>query len=232
MLELKYLNSETSYEVEFFQISDNVIELQGDFPVKNLSFILSRPYQNDNWDYSDFTTIYRTLDNSVQFSNDESVYVEPEPIPELPDIPPEPYEPTLEELETMFQKNKINKINLSKTMLAEYLEKNPIHSSAHGGINGIYSVTSDKQNLMMSQYVTYQIEKSVNPDAKLKWNETGKSCTEWAEEEFLQLVLEIRAYVSPLVSYQQQIEEKITNYTNQEELDNLVIDYTNVNTED
>lgn len=232
MLELKYLNSETSYEVEFFQISDNVIELQGDFPVKNLGFILSRPYQNDNWDYSDFTTIYRTLDNSVQFSNDESVYVEPEPIPELPDIPPEPYEPTLEELETMFQKNKINKINLSKTMLAEYLEKNPIHSSAHGGINGIYSVTSDKQNLMMSQYVTYQIEKSVNPDAKLKWNETGKSCTEWTEEEFLQLVLEIRAYVSPLVSYQQQIEEQITNYTNQEELDNLVIDYTNVNTED
>lgn len=232
MLELKYLNSETSYEVEFFQISDNVIELQGDFPVKNLGFILSRPYQNDNWDYSDFTTIYRTLDNSVQFSNDESVYVKPEPIPELPDIPPEPYEPTLEELETMFQKNKINKINLSKTMLAEYLEKNPIHSSAHGGINGIYSVTSDKQNLMMSQYVTYQIEKSVNPDAKLKWNETGKSCTEWTEEEFLQLVLEIRAYVSPLVSYQQQIEEQITNYTNQEELDNLVIDYTNVNTED
>lgn len=228
MLELKYLNLKASYEVEFFQISENVIELHGDFPVKPLGFTLSRPNQNDGWDYSDFTTIYRTLENGVQFSNDESIYVEPEPIPELPNIPFEPYEPTPEELEAIFLKNKINKINLSKTMLAEYLEKNPIHSSAHGGVDGIYSVTSDKQNLMMSQYVTYQIEKSVNPDVKLKWNETGKSCTEWTEEEFLQLILEVKAYVYPLVSRQQQIEEQIMNCANQEELDEIAINYNPV----
>lgn len=232
MLELKYLNSTTSHEVDFFRISENVIEIRGDFPVENLGFILFRPEQkNDIWNYSDFTTVYRILEDGVQFSNDESVYTEPEPTPEIPSIPFEPYEPTPEELEILFQKNKINKITKSKTMLAEYLGNNPLHSSAHGGVEGVYSVTSEKQSLMMSQYMTYQIAKSVDTDAKLTWNETGKSCTEWTEEEFLQLILEIKAYVYPLVFHQQQLEEQIMNCTNQEELNEIVINYNLVNLE-
>lgn len=230
MLELKYLNSTTSYEVDFFCVSENIIEIHGNFPVENLGFTLSRPNQNDNWDYSDFTTVYRTLDNGAQFSNDGSIYVESEPTPELPS-PFEPYEPTPEEREATFQLNKKNKIALSKTTLAEYLENNPLRSFAHGGIEGIYSVTSEKQSLMMSQYMTYQIEKNINPDAKLTWNETGKSCTEWMEEEFLQLILEIKAYVYPLVSRQQQIEEHIMNCTTQDELDVIVFNYTNISLE-
>lgn len=233
MLKLKYLDSTTSYEVDFFRISKNIVEIQGDdnFSIKNIGFTLSRPNKNDKWDYSDFTTIYRTLENGVQFSNDESKYIEPESTPELPNIPFEPYEPTPEELEKIFQRNKITKITKSKTMLAEYLENNPLHSSVHGGVDGVYSVTSEKQSLMMSNYMTYQIAKSVNPNTKLTWNETGKSCTEWTEEEFLQLVLEIKTYVYPLVSYQQQIEEQIMNCTNQKELDEIVINYTNINLE-
>lgn len=231
MLELKYLNSTTSYEVDFFCVSENIIEIHGNFPVENLGFTLSRPNQNDNWDYSDFTTVYRTLDNGAQFSNDESVYTESDVTPEIPNISFEPYDPTPEELESMFYKNKVNKIALSKTLLAEYLENNPLHSTAHGGVEGIYSVTDEKQNLMMTNYATYQIEKTVDPNTKLKWNETGKSCIEWTEQEFLQLVLEIKAYVSPLVSYQQQLEEQIMNCTNQEELDGIIINYNPVNLE-
>lgn len=231
MLELKYLNSTTSYEVDFFCVSENIIEIHGNFPVENLGFTLSRPNQNDNWDYSDFTTVYRTLDNGAQFSNDESVYTESSVTPEIPNISFESYDPTPEELESMFYKNKVNKIALSKTLLAEYLENNPLHSTAHGGVEGIYSVTGEKQNLMMTNYATYQIEKTVDPNTKLKWNETGKSCIEWTEQEFLQLVLEIKAYVSPLVSYQQQLEEQIMNCTNQEELDGIIINYNPVNLE-
>lgn len=49
--------------------------------------------------------------------------------------------PTPEELEVMFQQNKNNKIAISKLMLAEFLENNPIHSTAHGNKEGVYSVT-------------------------------------------------------------------------------------------
>ncbi len=226
MLELKYINLKTSYEVDFSRISDNIIEIQGNFPAKSYGFTLSRPNQNDDWDYSDFTTVYRTLDNGIQFSNDGSVYIEPEPSPELPDISLPPYEPTPEEIEARFQQNKNIKITLSKKLLAEYLENNPIHSFAHNNVDGIYSVTNDKQTLMMSQYMTYQIEKAINPNAKLTWNETGKSCEEWTEEEFLQLILEIKSYVYPLVSYQQHIEENITYCSTQKDLDEILIDYS------
>ena len=229
MLKLKYINSEISYEVDFCNISDHVIEIKGNIPIETEGFILSRLNFEDNWDYSLYTTIYKIIENGVQFSNDGSTYMEPDPIPEpiTPDY--KPYEPTPEEIELQFQNNKINKIELSKIMLADFLEKNPLHSYAHNNVKGIYSVTNEKQTLMMSQYMTYQIEKAINPDAKLTWNETGKACEEWTEEEFLQLILEIKTYVYPLVSYQQHLEEKIYNSTSQEELDKITINYNSIN---
>lgn len=90
---LKYLKEENKYEIEFKRISKNIVEIVGDFPPQQSGFTLSRIDQNDNWDYSSYTTIYRELDNGVQFSNDGSVYVEPEII--------EQKEPTEEENKTV-----------------------------------------------------------------------------------------------------------------------------------
>ena len=199
--------------IKFNEILPNESEIENGFEILN---------ENNNVVqavYKDFTTIYRiyTNENKIEFSDDGSIYVEP--------VDPKP---TPEELEIQFYQNKQDKINLSKLMLADHLQNNPLHSSVHGGVEGVYSVTSEKQSLMMSQYVMYQIEKSINPNAKLTWNESGKSCEEWTEKEFLQLVLEVKTYVSPLVSYQQKVEEQITNCTNQEDLDEIIIDYTSV----
>ena len=75
------------YSVDFHKISDNVVELVGNFPIQTDGFVLSRENMNDDWDYSGFTTIYREIDGGCQFSNDGSIYIEPIP-----------YEPTLEEV--------------------------------------------------------------------------------------------------------------------------------------
>lgn len=233
MEKIRFLKNQNIYEGTTDFISKHVIVIQfnesipNKNEIKNGFEILNENNDYVQADYSNFTTIYRTYeDDRIEFSDDGSVYVEPEPIPD-----PEPYVPTPEELEAQFRQNKNNKTAMSKTMLAEYLVNNPLHSSAHGGIDGVYSVTSEKQSLMMSQYMTYQIAKSVDPDARLTWNETGKACEEWTEEEFLQLILEIKTYVYPLVSYQQRIEEKITNCSTQEELDEIVINYQSVTIE-
>lgn len=114
-------------------------------------------------------------------------------------------------LDTDLTQLRKEKIATSKKMLEQYIASHPITSSAHGGVEGVYSVTEEKQALMTSQYISYQVEKLTNPDAKLTWNETGKSCEVWTEEEFLQLVVEIKHYVYPLVSHQQKIEEDINN---------------------
>jgi hypothetical protein len=106
MLNMNYIGDRTIYPVEFKTISDNVVELAGDFPILTNGFTLSRSGQEDNWDYSGYTTVYNKTEGSVQFSNDGSIYILPEPMtkPGLPDF--EPYEPTPEELEAMEQKRK------------------------------------------------------------------------------------------------------------------------------
>lgn len=232
MEKIRFNNNTTIYEgvTDFINKHVIVINFNKNIPIAvelNSGFeILNENNDYIQANYTNFTTVYRTYDEDpkrIEFSDDGSVYVEPESLPE-----PEPYVPTPEELKAMFQQNKTNKIALSKTMLAEFLENNPIHSSAHNGIEGIYSITNEKQTLMMSQYMTYQIEKAVSPNAKLTWNETGKACEEWTEEEFLQLILEIKAYIYPLVSYQQHIEEAIVECTTQEEMDKIVIDYQSI----
>lgn len=107
MLKLKYIGDDESYDVEFRTVANNIVELVGDFPIKDTGFILSRAEHEDNWDYKGYTTVYREIEGGVQFSNDGSVYVEPEQ-PSEPDTPDyEPYVPTLDEV----KESKVKEMN-------------------------------------------------------------------------------------------------------------------------
>ena len=118
------------------------------------------------------------------------------------------------------------KISESKNALEDFLFNNHLLSSAHNGKTGYYSVTNDKQILMMSNYLSWQIESATNPDAVLTWNETGKECTAFTEIEYLQLMLEIKNYVYPKVKLQQYYEVQIANATENCEVQNIAIDYS------
>lgn len=78
MLNMNYIGDNATYPINFNLISDNIVELKGDFPIRTDGFTLSRPDHNDNWDYSAYTTVYREIDGGAQFSNDGSVYTEVE----------------------------------------------------------------------------------------------------------------------------------------------------------
>ena len=118
------------------------------------------------------------------------------------------------------------KINQSKEALADYLESHPLLSSVHNNTAAYYSVTKEKQDLMMQQYLSYQIAKSVDQEnAALTYNATGEVCEPWSEAEFLQLIIEVKAYVYPLVSYQQTVEKKIMECETKDEVSNIAIDY-------
>lgn len=138
------------------------------------------------------------------------------------DIPdPEPDPGDLETLEFV----KTKKIAASKKALAAYLESHPITSFAHGGKEGLYAVTEEKQNLMALNYTTYQIKKNAGLEAILTWNETGKECEVWTEEEFVQLIIEIETYVKPLVSAQQSMEMQIQTATTIQEVNAVEISF-------
>lgn len=117
------------------------------------------------------------------------------------------------------EKLKEDKILLSKYNLAKFLEENPLKSSCHGNVEEYYSVTSEKQALLTSTFVSYQCLKGTPLESPLTWNATGKTCEVWTEEEMVQLIGEIKQYVYPLVTLQQYLETLIMECTTKEEIE-------------
>lgn len=109
MIKVMFNGSTAMNDVSFARINNHVVELGGvtDAPTTGFS-----TWRMDGvtqlGDFSGYTTIYRTLDNAVQLSNDGSVYVEPE-VPDTPE-PVEP-QPTQEEKEKTLIKAQIQALS-------------------------------------------------------------------------------------------------------------------------
>ena len=102
MIKIKINASDEIREVTFSRHSEHVIELGGIADAPTTGFTTWRmDGVTQLGDFSDYTTVYRTLDNAVQLSNDGSVYIEPE-VPE----PGEP-KPTEKEKEKTLMKAQI-----------------------------------------------------------------------------------------------------------------------------
>ena len=127
-----------------------------------------------------------------------------------------------ETLETMKEK----RIKLSKDNLAKYLEENPLLSTVKYEEGRYYNVTMEKQNLLLSNISTYQMSSQLGIPCPLTWNDTGEECELWTIEQLIQLSMEIRNYVSPLVSLQQYMEVNIKKCETNEELINVNVDFT------
>ena len=213
---MSYINSKENIDCKLTTISNNIIQVNGLPQITNgFTFYLDNNVEVGH--YEDYTTVYRVIDkNTIQYSNNESIYIEPKPIV---------YSPTEEELVQILNNNKLSLIVQSKQLLATYISEHPLISTCHNNTSGIYSVTSEKQSLMTSNYLSYTISKQLGLDAQLTWNESGKECEVWTEIEFLTLIAETTAYIKPLVKKQQDYEVAINNCTTVEELEAIVIEY-------
>lgn len=134
------------------------------------------------------------------------------------------YEPTIPAVDNSnLDELKANKIAESKTMLAEWLENNPLRYAD----GKRYSVTAEKQSLLNGNLASYERAANADPNIAypLKWNATGEECIAWEYEDLVKLSLSIAAYVAPKVSKQQEIEIAISNCSTIEELDKIIISY-------
>ena len=92
MIKIKINASDEIRKVTFSRHSEHVIELGGIADAPTTGFTTWRmDGVTQLGDFSDYTTVYRTLDNAVQLSDDGSVYVEPE-VPEPGEPRPKPTE--------------------------------------------------------------------------------------------------------------------------------------------
>lgn len=98
-------------------------------------------------------------------------------------------------------------IGLSKQNLKAYLENHPVFSTVHKPEGGYYSLTEDKQNLLLGMISVAQMKAAAGEEYQPSWNETGQACTyDWTIDQLIQLSFEIEAVVRPLVSHQQTLE--------------------------
>ena len=116
---------------------------------------------------------------------------------------------------------KVDKIEMSKAMLAEWLEDNPMLYTD----GKYYSVTAEKQSLLNGNLASYERAKAVGVEYPLKWNSTGSECTPWDYTDLLTLSLTIAGYVAPKVSKQQELELQIKACTTVDEVNEIVINY-------
>lgn len=94
MQNVLFLNKETPSKAEVKRLGEHLIQIIGDVEKNTSGFHLINDVGSVYGKYEDFTTLYKEIEGGFVLSNDGSVYVEPEPVPE-----PEPYVPTLEEVQ-------------------------------------------------------------------------------------------------------------------------------------
>lgn len=190
MLNMNYIGDSTIYPIEFSTISDNVVELKGDFPVLTEGFILSRPDYDDNWDYSTYTTIYRELNDSVQFSNDGSIYTPPEPTPEPEEPDYEPYEPTLEEI----KEQKIQEMNAEQQKIIQYGVEVPL---SDGTMERFTLKDQDQMSLMGLQTLAAQ------GIGQIPWHDADNAehCKYYSAEDMSRITGAALSFISYQVTY-------------------------------
>ena len=190
MLKLKYIGDEESYDVEFRTVANNIVELVGNFPIKDTGFTLSRAEHEDNWDYKGYTTVYREIEGGVQFSNDGSVYVEPEQ-PSEPDTPDyEPYVPTLDEV----KESKVKEMNAVQQQTIQH----GIDVTLTDGATEHFSLTDHDQTSLMG--LQSQVAAGVE---QIPWHTSNQSehCKYYSNEDMALITTAAMEYVTWHVTY-------------------------------
>lgn len=83
MILIKFNNSPAKLPVTFSRTSEHIITLTGIIEFNTSGFTTwRRDGVTQLGDFSGYTTLYRQLDDGIQLSDDGSVWVEPEPLPE------------------------------------------------------------------------------------------------------------------------------------------------------
>lgn len=204
-MQILFLNMDSPVTGNVKKISEHVVQVTG--VEQNLSGFHLVKIINDTLQvfgkYEGFTTLYRTIEGGFQLSNDGSVYVEPEPVPE-----PEPYEPTLDEL----KQQKINEVSsiCKETIYAGVDVELPTGSTEHFSLK-----EEDQINLFGKQA---QITAGVT---QLEYHQDGHPCRYYTVEEMTAIITAAMQYVSYHTTYCNSLYTWINAVEEKEELEKI-----------
>ena len=197
MLLLKYLKEKDKFPISFDTINQNIVQITGDFPVKTVGFTLSRDGKEDNWDYSAYTTVYREIDGGVQFSNDGSVYAEPEP-----------YILTLEEV----KEQKVAEMNSVQQMTIQ----NGIDVTLTDGTVEHFALDDHDQTSLMGLQT-----RIVQGDEQIPWHTSDQDdhCKYYSNADMALIVTAAMQFVTYHVTYFRDLRIYINSMADKESVD-------------
>lgn len=207
MYNIKFQNENIIKKANVKKINGHIIEITG--CNQNLSgFRLLKENGTVFGKYEDYTTLYRTIENGFQLSNDGSVYVEPEPVPE-----PEPYEPTLDEL----KQQKINEVSsiCRETIYAGVDVELPTGSTEHFSLK-----EEDQINLFGKQA---QITSGIT---QLEYHQDGHPCRYYTVEEMTAIITAAMQFVSYHTTYCNSLYTWINAVTEKSDLSKIIYGVT------
>lgn len=200
MLILKYIGQKTVHNVGFSRISANVVQLLGDLPFSDAGFTLSRDGKNDKWDYQAYTTLYRDINGGLQFSNDGSVYTEPE----KPDpVPEEPYIPTIEEVKALKKQEIYTTYNAD---VAAGVDVELSIGTQHFPLQG-----EDREFLMGKQ-----LELAGSTAEQVSYQDSDNHCMLLSREDMQKIITEALAFVNYKTTYRNNLCEWVDQCSTKE----------------
>lgn len=73
MVRVKFNNSEAAYNVDFFQMPNDIVQLIGDIPKNTSGFKVYRLNDSFLGDYSEYKKIVAEFENGLQFGKQKGV---------------------------------------------------------------------------------------------------------------------------------------------------------------
>ena len=116
-------------------------------------------------------------------------------------------------------------VKASKDELELYLLTHPLESEIHGSEKKNYSISENKQILLLMEINMATAAKEQSISYQPSWNASGEVCEPWTLEELVSLSFEMVKVVKPLVSYQQSLEEQILSKGSIEEIKSIKFDF-------
>lgn len=210
MLIMNYIGLKTRYKVDFQRISDHIVQLIGDIPEKTNGFRLTREGKEDSWDYSKYTTVYKKVDGGLQYSDDASIYVEPEPIPEPEPVPdPEPYVPSLEELK-IYKKQEIR--STYQEVKAAGFDVKLSTGKEH------FPLTEEDSTFLFGK----QLELAGSTEEQISYQDAENRCKLYFREDMQLIINEAMLFANYQTTYRNTLCEWVDQCTTEEELNQIV----------
>lgn len=203
-MNILFLDNENPIVGKVNKISDNLVKITGEnIPENTSGFHLVKDNGKVFGKYEDFTTIYQTLENGYILSNDGSVYVEPEPVPEEVVSFEEMIEQKVEEMNTVQQLVIANGVNIALT----------------DGTTEHFTLSDHDQTSLMA--LQTQVEAGTE---SIPWHTSDETehCKFYSNADMALIITAALNYVVYHVTYFRDLRIYIRSLTTEEELNAVV----------